>query len=104
MPNRKRSEEVVAEIPSYSNCVAQGPVSRVGTVTNQQGQEEEPVTSVSTTPTTEAQRREGLQSVDVAAEELLAASPFWSLLFKLATLGGNQLGPATLAQLRMEPI
>ena len=83
MPKRTRSGEIVVDKSSDTEYRTRGPVSENGTITHQCRREEEPVPSGGPEPTTEAHWEKALPVVDVAAHELLVASPFWALLIRV---------------------
>ena len=80
MPKRKRSEETLIESqewPESSNIVQS---SEEETVVGQPGLVEGVAPSGSPVTVVVTDRVEGVQSLDAAAEALLASSPFWALL------------------------
>ena len=82
MPKRTRSGEVLISPPEYSERDAQIPASEETTVDHQPRSEASPVTSGNPGLGTTAHLAGEVLAIDVAAAELLAASPFWALLLR----------------------
>ena len=82
MPKRKRPDEVLASPPGYSESDAPIPVLEETTSDHQPRSEANSVTSGNPGLGTTAHLAGEVPAIDVAATELLAASPFWALLLR----------------------
>ena len=82
MPKRKRPDEVLVSPPEYSESDVQIPASEETTGDHQPRSEASSVTSGNPGLGTTAHLAGEVPAIDVAAAELLAASPFWALLLR----------------------
>ena len=82
MTKRARPEESQIELPSDQECDNSATAGGGETASNQVQVGEQSATSGGSTPPVVNRQFEELPHADVAAEELLAASPFWALLLR----------------------
>ena len=82
MTKRARSEESMIELSLSQECDTPGTAGERVTAGTQERTGGQSATSGSLTPKVATLKYEEVPPADVAAEELLAASPFWALLLR----------------------